>query len=1104
MFSLSSLIGNGEKGPKELEFTPIGKRGLRLGSKPHGSTQNQTTTPNTRRYGLNQEKVAESNIESPYDSTPGRFDSTFSMDDLDHVPFERAELNKPKDNGVRFQQSIVSDGSSSIQGLQTEVKELLHENYNLKVEVATLKQYLRQSPLETRDLALENLNLKQELIGLKRELEGLQRAGVSEQVLLERDREIQRLQSSLEELRHTQNSKPVSSDVFERLEKLEIENQALRREAQQALSRGTSNEDMNELKAELHRAKAQLAALPPNAEEHVHNLDSENEVLSRKLKLALTDARQLQDERDSFEDQVNALNLELGNKKQELERLRQETQDQHSHNRSLGDLQGELQAARREIDDLSSKLSAARKELAESKSKRSGTERSNRQAIDELEDQVTLLNSRLEVANKNLKEKDHDNYELKAEIRSLMNERNSHFDDQATIRHYETQVEKLRQKEKSLSDELVTLRNQLAESQTNKSMVSEREEKLTSEIAELNSKLEYYEEQYELLEDSKALLDSEVELLETKLRNAEGQLKSADLDQRNLDDRNLELEKEIETLRSKLRRSELTDAHRYNESALFELEELHKKREDAEKARLSTVVADLQNEVKSLKRDLERARSDRAYSSEARNVDILSSREVHKLKLELEDREQELSEQRSKHNRLLNSIKDKDLAIDALESRIRELNRELNTSMSGNNRWNELSKLEAEHELQLRNLRFEQEKNLRNLQLDNERLEFSLRDEIRYYKTQIEMFKNREPSLQSNEHSSAMVVLLEAQVEQANRTINELKDRLQKFQMADSEALEAANKHQVEVRLLQRQLENLQSQFDDLNSDYKTVVTQKESLRAENSTLKTKQYSSEHEKEELKMKNDKLRGQVFHFESNDGKSNSQSKSFQNEIKGLNNQVSDLQSKNESLTRKLDREQRANLNNEGLKTELDLAVLDKTDLQKKNDSLNLELDSALKALAKLESKLQALEADQAKKLRDSADEELNKRLAATKIASKEETSLKVVARLMANKNYYSQAKALEWAARWEELKMVNEYAAKELRAINARFRVEPYGAVYLIKEKPTLKAVAQMVLGVVRMRRMGEKARQRQTMFKKIQLNITRDEDLLKAESREHQ
>lgn len=1180
MFSLSSLVGGG-KGPTQLEFTPIGRRGNQTKSK---------TAPETTPLVRNENALPE----SPYESSPGRFDSTFSLDQ-DPIPRfsiagsrdkqdnERLDLQGVHDKNRRNLEprtGLIGDGSTSIQSLQNEVQQLLSENYNLRVEVATLKQYLRQSPLETRDLALENSNLKQDIMELTRQVETAREAieagregigrsnSVDRKLDLERkeleierkDREIEKLQLAYTELQlELQQQRATTSipdEVVERIEYLEGENQALHRQIQDATSanKEISNNyereaDLNDLKAELHRAKMKLALLPPDAEEQLRSLMTENDVLARKLHVAQTDAQQLQNERDSFEDQLKALQVDLDARAEEVRRWRREAESTASNDKSLGEVQRELLASKREVEDLLAKLSVSKREAQDLKTRHNGVERENRLIVENLEAKISSLQSKLLAINETLKDKDKDNYELRAEVRSLMDERSTHFDNQSTVRRYQQQIDALRHKEQEMGAELADLRTALASERSKELLATERDTRIVAELEELQTKLDYYEEQYALLEDSKRLADEEVEHLESKLRATEDLLKHAEEDKRRVQDESLELEKEVEVLRARVRRSEISGAHKYNELALLELDDLHKKREDAERARLHAQISDLRAQVNTLEQDLERSRTNRASSLELSDSKSAVSRELHRLRNELEDKELELHEHRSRAARLLSSLKDKDLALDALEIRVRELNRELKATVnSADTRWTDVQRLQVEHARELQNIRFEHEKALRNLLLENERLERTLKDESQFYKAQADAFQKRDTDLRGSnitfgfsdnfsdnqkDAHSAMVALLEIQVEQARRESKQLREELRQVQRTAGGDVQTIDTYKAEIRDLQRRLDNLQSQVDSLKLECDTA-------RAQSAELRSKQIKTELEKDALETKLEKTKTQLLQRESTADESKvlqnenmaleSENKSLHSEVKALLAEVKSLQSefkslqndyrslqsdykasqndnkslqiqvsdlmRNESLQRRLDRAESKALDT--LRTENNLLKSDRNKLDLKARNLAAELERTSLACTSLAAKMKAMEVEQYRQTQKQSQSQsqaqkqmldidaLGTRLSTTKLAETE-------TRLWKNKVYYTKLVAAETAARCDDLRTINAYANKELQRVNgghiAGAQKQSSG-----KGKPSFKRLALMVLAAVRMKNLGEKGRKHKLVMEQIHRDIVRDRD----------
>ena len=1114
MFTFSSLVG-GAKRPTQLEFTPIGKRG--------GGPSARSAATHVYPAG---DKVASAGAELPRDSPAGRFDSTFSIDGIEtpHDPAPApARPHNPTYPASGENARVVSDGASLIQTMQNELRDLLSENYNLKVEVATLKQYLRQTPLETRDLALENAKLKQELIGKNRQAD------------------------------------TVRDDVLARVEYLENDNQALRRQLQDAAEgRGDASVAReNELKTEVHRLKSALALVPPDAADQLHSLATENEVLARKLKLAQSEASQLADERDSFSDELTAFRREIDAKNAEIARLREQVDSASADNLSADRVAAELQAARHEAADLELKLNTARSNLSEAKAAAHAAERTVHQKTEELENTVRVLTGKLSAAKETLREKDHDNYELRAEVRSLMDERNTQFDSQATARHYQAQIDKLRQKETSMRDEMSVLRTELAEQGAHGAAVSERERSLCEQMDELHAKLEYYEEQYGLLEDAKMSADNEVALFAAKVRLAEEryraaeerlraaeselqgiqelarlaeeQLRDAQAAKRRHNEHTALLEKEIETLRARLRRSEVADMHRSSEHVLYEHEQLQKRREDAEKTRIAVQNDELQAEVQRLERQLARVRAEREATYERpyerrdasgliqRDVDRLT-RDVDRLTRELEDRDHELRGQRSRTGRLQAGLADKDLAIDALESRVRELNRDLKHAVSSSDgHWTEVARLQTEHEQQLRSMRLEHEQALRSVKLESDAVQRGLRDELRYSKTQADAFAKRDDH--AGDGLLAMVSLLEIKVEQAQRASKELAEKLCAAQRtADERAAAQDDAHRAAQRELVRRAENLQSQLDALRHEHAAAVEQKDVLRRKNTDLSAAQLSAEHARDalqthldELQEKLDKAKAQLVQHENNDARLTAQVRKLQSETDGLRGQLSDMQLRADSPRRRLEREQRSSASAEALKAEIGHLRSEKSRLDFKARNLSLELDRVSLACVRLAHKVKEMEVGQYSRNTNEGNEEdakedatadLSARLVATDLSSRPQHNSRpeplsaVESRFMMNKILHNKIVANETLARCDDLRAINSYAQRELLRVNGRHRADFSRVPSVPRGKLTLRAVAYAVLGAVRLRRLGEKALKRRRLLEQISHDIARDKSAL--------
>lgn len=818
MFSLSALVGT-PQAQSRLEFTPIGKRKAERKPKP----------VEEQRIGLNTEKVNNTFVESTFEDTTDRFDTLESFD----MHKDAAETRERKAPGMfdsMFKRNgIINSGASLIQDLQDENKELKGENYNLKIEVATLTKFLKQTPLEHRNLAHENVELKQQLMKALDQVDAAKSTkrtlpvhirddsvvdslkALYREVIEDKDHEIHMLQQQLSQLKHRAEEQPsVPKDVLDQVEFLRNENQSLRRQLGEVSLEipeiGQLQRENSLLRTEIDDLRRKLSTLPSDAPSQLEQLTAENDLLSRKLRTNERDVKELEQEKDNLEAALRTARLNLAEKDSEIDRLSHERNDYKTRSKHVPQDDGRLDAVNHELNALQAK---AKREAAHYS-----------QELEEKAAEISRLNSNLSSLKKELTERDKEDFSLRSQIRSLMEERNAAFDNQTTIKHYTAQLENLREKEDSLLAENRRLKDEVAKAQDELYSAvsnSNNQSRLKGEIEELQDKLDYYEKEYSLLQDALESAESEAEMMKAKQRKSEDQI--------------VALETDVGRLRSKLRRSELVESQKFNESALLELDELHRSREDAEKRRLELQIESLNLQIRNLERELSTSKSFEPAMLKTDYHDILTERS--RLQMQLDDKELKLKEEHKRYVKLETVVKDKDMVIEALESRIRDFNNDLKSKLYG----------EESSRSEMNRVRSDYERQLRNLRLENDRLQRDLEEEIRYYKTRLDVFTERETHqpVQSGV-SSSIVTLLESQLEDLRRSNKELMDKLDKA--------ERSNLHNEaeEVKLRELQLKydkvldekiRFQATIDELETDSKLLRAEKNRLEIRAKNLAT-------------------------------------------------------------------------------------------------------------------------------------------------------------------------------------------------------------------------------------------------------------------------
>lgn len=1072
MFSLSSLVGQRAAGL--LEFTPIGRR---------THVPDRRPSPYAPRR-LNAEKINTAHPESSFEEFLDNNETLPLAQIMDTATAATlasgtGRLSAGELMFLRNTQ-ILGAGSGLIQDLQAENRRLGGENYNLKIEVATLTKFLKQTPEEQRDLVNQNVDLKQQLARLRDELDaavhaarnadtavaksGLEvpdrRADLERQITaLNREIALLKLHNETLEARAAARSPPrIPHDVLEKLEFLQNENQLLRRSLEARA--GSSPDDANALKLQVHRLEQQLAAAPADAADRLSALQDKVSVLQRTIHTLEDDVAQAHRERDAADTAYRAAQHQAQEQVSENARLLEERDQARrdleftSHDsadsslrlaaaqREALEARKEAAATRRELDKLAAKLRQAESELADTNSERNI--------------EVSRLQRKLDTLAAELKTKDKDEYELRAQLRALMDERSLLFDNQATARHYQQQIETLRSKDGVLATENRTLKDEIARLQDElyaHSTETELAGRLKANIAELNDKLAFYEKEYEALQDAMEAAGAEVQSWKDKYK-AEHEQVLAEQDRLRAEDQRFErerhqmhaLESEVAQLKTQLRRSELSASLKYNESALIDLEETHRKREESEKTRMLLQIAALNTEIKRLQADLALARLLPLPASSPERYTYRSDR----LQRELADREAEIAERQRTVSRLQASLKDKEDVIVALEARVRDL-----TRANSEDLLNEVMRLRSQHETQLK-----------SLERDHERLRAALEEELRYYKTKVDIYMERESQPQT---TLPIEALLESELEEARRKIAELKSR------SNLTPTHTGAQDRLKVKIEQMQ--------DDISR------LEIEKSRLEDEKLRLEDDRSRLEDEKSRFKNDKIR-----LEEASSRLTSEKVRLEDQVEALESDLKGLRAEKIRLEDLLD----------SAETNTTILQSEKTRLETRVKTLSLELARTSRHCQKLASKVSELELVKADSRRRDNIVQNQIDLLANKLEAAELDRIpqnEARERLLRNELSYYKARLFEINLRCNDLQLINTFMMSSIKNSDRLIKNEVVRlaqcGIYpdyeqANKPKLTLKVLATFVLSSVRMKRRAEKTKARNALLWQLRADIERD------------
>lgn len=1026
MFSLSNMVGTPKFGSK-LEFTPIGKR------RTTQPAQNPRSSP---RMALNNEKV-----------TNATFDSTF---DSDHDIESFVQQETPKAQ-PRPKIGIV-EGSTSIQDLQRENHSLETENYSLKIEVATLTKFLKQTPAQARDMAYENVELKQRLARLESaQNENLKNKAQSDtsdarreadatikayrDALAEKEADAEHLQLQLQLLQRKLDLllevPPVPADILQKLEFLQAENQTLRRRLEDS---ARNDPDLLSLQQENNDLKAQLnnvtRILSPAASEATATLE-------RKIRALTAELEQTERERDAFESNIRTLRADAQRNEEEIAHLQaQNKQHQSTHPAASA----KIEEARREAQDIRAKLARV--------------EAQNTIDSEHQNAEIHRLQLKVDTLQREIKEKDKDEYDLRSQVRSLMDERNSAFGLESTLKHYRDQLASLRTREESLAqknrelkDEVSRLQDELYTVNTDASRVA----KLREELAQLQDKLDFYEREYNLLQDA--------------MESAEAELDAYREKDRINDDKETEFLKEIELLRTRLKRSELSESQKYNESALYELESTHKRKEETERRRVEAQVETLNLQIRKLERELETKTGAMLDTDYQRLL-----RDRSRLQMDLDEAQLKIKENERRYSKLESVVRDKDAVVEALESRIRDIKREQSSRVLDDPR--DTLKLKADYEYQIRTLR-----------LENERLQTELEDQIRFYRTKLEVLIDRERFAPQANGSSAIVSLLESQLEEARNLNKDLTAKLESMERASLQSsVRLEEEYRVKISDLQAKLNRIQEEnirleeSRRLNKELSDRIDAMETAKAEG--IYREDYRTKNQ--ELKFKLSKAQEERIRLEES-------VENLESEAQILKSEKARLETRSQTLAQELTKTKLHCAKLAGKINEMDL-------IEYKNSYKNVDDElKAKRANAQLQHQIDVLNT----KLANATLGKLDKR--------------EVEARLLRNEVQFFKAKLYDLNMRSNDLALMNSFIMSSIKNSNqlikndivklAQCGVYPdYAEMKSRRDgKLTFKTLATFALSMVRLQRRKSKADVREAKLLQLRGEIDRDKITLLAE-----
>ncbi|PVH22204.1 hypothetical protein CXQ85_004874 [Candidozyma haemuli] len=770
---------------------------------------------------INSDKISNSQIDTTFENT----DDTETHHSMQSQTIGVSSLNTAKnprsggflDGFFKQKDKILGDGAGSAQEITARLEALQQENYNLKFEVATLTKYMRKAPEEQRQMVYENMELKQKLARAMEDLEKQPAAAVAssgsperamaamkssyKEALGEKDDIIGDLKAQVAQLQSEVSGKSkVPGELYERLESLQNDNQSLRRQLTDSASRrdfshNELQEENNELKAQVHQLQLQQSKVPSDANEQIGSLEGECKTLQRKLREAVDDLRSVEGQKEALESKQKAV-------KSETQALEQRIDSLVHEKKTLQDEKDSLDALVRQI-----------------RSQAPGKEKQ----IDELHAQMSKLNASTSRRDAQLKEATAEARDLRTRLRSLeddilekqhevdrLSRKNTHLEKELASNNsldryrpledtnkasqvFEEQIDELHKNSQRLKAEKRDLEDIIAELEDKLARGSHSKNDQQHVIDELHERVDFYEKEYSSLVD-------EME------RNS---IKYDSLKE-DLDAKELQLEHLKAELRTAQRESQRTDTRYY---------ELEKKRDEEKVYRLERQIDSLSSHNRQLEREME----------DAKRASDLIAKEKDRLVSEVHDMESRIRDNKLSQSKLETTVRDKEEVIEALESRLRTVSRDYR----GKSYVEESYGAKAELNYELQSLQREKERSEREL----ERLQKELNDQQRYYENKLDVLKER-ARVESVPDDSAMVALLESQLEEAKREIKALEVKQNEARKNDVSA--ALDDYRDRIAELESRVTSSQKDKSKLKEVIDTMETEMKILASEKTSLEVR------------------------------------------------------------------------------------------------------------------------------------------------------------------------------------------------------------------------------------------------------------------------
>ncbi|CCH45489.1 Laminin subunit alpha-2 [Wickerhamomyces ciferrii] len=759
---------------KSFEFTPIGY-----------SKNNENIDPKSQTIKKHGNKFHQDTLRgNPFDQSPlensirggSSFIEPESFDTINYSDKNGNNNNKGKTSSPipnKFDNhNLLNDGSNPVKYQQANVSKLQDENYNLRVEISSLKRFVNAcTNNDQQEIYKQNSELQEKMIAMRGELSFLN------QELSDARKELEQQNQQQQQIPSNGNNN--SDEILQyqnQIMNLQKENENLKQ----------SNEDLYDLENENEELHATIKEL-----QNVHKSEQDNNAISQSF------VDRLEEQLETVKDKLYETERELNMRNEELDQYEDKVEEMENLLKTHKNLSDQQQdEIEEELDDLKAIIRKKDEEFAK------------------LQDQYDEVANNAKELRGNYKSIQEEKDKLYALMESKSQESNNKYLEnfQKLEDHNRVLLQKIHAKE----DDLEKLNQQLSKSNSQIKHLNQTIDSQSQLIEKLRSNNSSNEQVHEFVED-----------LKNQIIGLEKELQSVSFERDSLQKQLIKSDKEIIALRNNnertykaytdLKKSQSTTKEtRHNDTE--KLEDIWKSEIDY----LSNQIKELNVENKTLSKKLNNKSID-TNSFDKAEVKNLTSK-CNDLQLELTEKNNQLTQISFKHKKELAKLND---LLNEKEDELHKANRELKFMQTSTTEQIDNEKLEA---LKLKNKR---EYEIKALKIEIEGLKTGHENEIQSYKKLLENLKNSTSSSSSSsidkkshdeldilikkiDDKNLKIKILNNKLSESIDTIHLLEKEINKLESNKFIIIEDNKKLDNKVRKLSHELMNQKKQLDSI------------------------------------------------------------------------------------------------------------------------------------------------------------------------------------------------------------------------------------------------------------------------------------------------